>query len=106
MTPTHNTTIAAATTTIVRWNSPVLYICGGLVVVLCVIACALMTLTCTYNKSYPSSNSSAANFMDEVKPSSSMEFHLPETEAKIAVVMPGEINPTCLASLVPSNNTH
>ncbi|KAI3808621.1 hypothetical protein L1987_24576 [Smallanthus sonchifolius] len=105
MTHTNNTTVVAATT-IFRWNSPVLYICSGLVLVLCVISCALMMLTCSYNKSYTSSNSSAIR--DEVKPSLP-EFHgklSPETEAKIVVVMPGDMNPSCLAKLVPSDTPY
>ncbi|KAJ0558253.1 putative protein glutamine dumper [Helianthus annuus] len=107
MTHAHNTTIVATTTTIFRWNSPVLYICGSLTLMLCVIACALMTLTCSYTKSYTSSNS-PANIRDEVNPSSP-EFDgqlSQETEAKIVVVMAGDINPSCLAKLVPSGTPY
>nr|GEV53775.1 protein glutamine dumper 5 [Tanacetum cinerariifolium]GEX63006.1 protein glutamine dumper 5 [Tanacetum cinerariifolium] len=100
MTPIYNTTMVA-TTTVFRLNSPILYISCGLVVLLSVIACALLTLACSYKK--PSTTS----IRDEVKPSL-LECHgnvSLEKEAKIVIVMPGDINPSYLAKLVPSS-TH
>ncbi|PWA99742.1 protein GLUTAMINE DUMPER 5 [Artemisia annua] len=97
MTPIYNTTMVA-TTTAFGLNSPILYISCGLVVVLCVIACALLTLACSYKK--PSTS-----IRDEVKPSL-LECHgnvSLEKEAKIVIVMPGDINPSYLAKLVPSS---
>ncbi|GJS53266.1 protein glutamine dumper 5 [Tanacetum coccineum] len=92
-----------ATTTVFRLNSPILYISCGLVVLLCVIACALLTLACSYKK--PSTSNS---IRDEVKPSL-LDCHgnvSLEKEAKIVIVMPGDINPSYLAKLVPSSTPH
>ncbi|KAI3747960.1 hypothetical protein L6452_10724 [Arctium lappa] len=92
------THVASSTTTmqqsgsVFRWNSSVAYmILGGVAVMLSLISsCALIILACSYNKptSYSSSSSSSSSTI-------SSKLH-------VSVVMPGDINPTYLATPTPN----
>ncbi|KAL5725629.1 hypothetical protein ACHQM5_008754 [Ranunculus cassubicifolius] len=81
-----------------RWNSPVPYLYGGIVVVLGVIAMAIITLACSHWKS-PDDNSSP---YDEVENSVRRSLPQLDFEPKIVVIMAGNDEATYLATPVAS----
>ncbi|XP_048141546.1 protein GLUTAMINE DUMPER 2-like [Rhodamnia argentea] len=91
-----------------KCNSPILYLFGGLTLMLGLIAVTLAVLTCSYRKSSASSGPSrgpedrtgASNDNDE--PS---KIEVENNVPKIAVIMPGHENPTFLAKLASSSTT-
>ncbi|XP_024977437.1 uncharacterized protein LOC112515007 [Cynara cardunculus var. scolymus] len=86
MTPI-TTTATQQSGSVFRWNSSVAYvIVGGVIVMLSVISsCALIILACFYNKFASSSSFSSSSS------TTSSKLHL-------SVVMPGDINPSYLAT--------
>ncbi|KAI3813287.1 hypothetical protein L1987_18007 [Smallanthus sonchifolius] len=81
-----------------HWNSPMIYLFGGMFLVFSLIACALIILACSYKKPYL-----AYTIDDGGKPSSpACKTHLSsEMEPQIVITMPGDTDPTYLAMCLP-----
>uniref|UniRef100_A0A803LC52 Uncharacterized protein n=1 Tax=Chenopodium quinoa TaxID=63459 RepID=A0A803LC52_CHEQI len=97
----NNTTVDDAATAIQRsWNNPVPFLFGGLALMLCLIAMALLILACSFRK-YSSSNGN--NNVDGTrKTTSNLPAPASQNESKFVVIMAGNDNPTYFAKPLPS----
>ncbi|KAF5779439.1 putative protein glutamine dumper [Helianthus annuus] len=101
MTPTQNTTTTSTVITAsgLQWNSLMMYLFGGMLLIFCLIACALIILAFSYKKPYSDDMGEG----DGDKPSSSVSKASlqPQIEPQIVIIMPGDTNPTYLAMSIP-----
>ncbi|CAO2825242.1 unnamed protein product [Amaranthus hypochondriacus] len=85
---------SSSSTEIMRWNSPIPYLFGGLALMLGLISIALIILACSdRNKNSSSSSSSSIDVEKPVIIDNMVVLDVP----KIAVIMAGNDNPTCIA---------
>ncbi|RWR75352.1 protein GLUTAMINE DUMPER 5-like protein [Cinnamomum micranthum f. kanehirae] len=85
------------------WRSPVPYLFGGLALMLCIVAFALLLLACSYwNLSNILRNRDLQN-RDE-KTAESIKTPQPSMDLNVVVIMAGDDNPTYLANPI-SNPT-
>ncbi|KMT18740.1 hypothetical protein BVRB_2g028620 [Beta vulgaris subsp. vulgaris] len=102
----NNTTMIDGT--IQRWNTPIPYLFGGLALMLCLIAIALLLLACSFRKSSSSNNGNNNGSRKMASCSTSGS----ENDTKIVVIMAGDENPTYLAKplpcpmIIPFNTNH
>lgn len=89
MRPASNSTAGAG---FWHWKSPMLYLFGGLALMLGIITVALIILACSYRKS-----SNSGTQVAERKPVEQLD----DCEPKIVVIMAGDENPTYLAKPKP-----
>ena len=82
-----------AKTRSLRWDTPVPYLFGGIGVLLGVIMVALFILSCCHHRSSDNENK-------EEKPMKVVNTEA-NPEMKIAVIMPGDDNPTYVAKPAP-----
>lgn len=103
MRPVNNTTTTTTTAAgfgagggFWHWNSPLIYLFGGLGILLGFITVALLILACSYRKSlcgYSSEN-------QEKQGDKQVEIIEVVSEPNVVVIMPGEKKPTYLANPV------
>ncbi|XP_057523470.1 protein GLUTAMINE DUMPER 6-like [Amaranthus tricolor] len=84
---------SSSSTEIMRWNSPIPYLFGGLALMLGLISIALIILACSDRKKNSSSSSSSIDVEKPVIIDNMVDLDVP----KIAVIMAGNDNPTCIA---------
>ncbi|GAA0157105.1 hypothetical protein Leryth_026520 [Lithospermum erythrorhizon] len=79
-----------------RWNSPLPYLVGGVSLLLTTIVVALVTLACSFRKNRlnPSSNDIEGGGGEFTMHVDNITI---DTDPKVAVIMAGDENPTCLA---------
>ncbi|RZC69934.1 hypothetical protein C5167_033066 [Papaver somniferum] len=86
------------------WKSPNPYLFGGLAIMLCLIAVALIILVCSYRKT--SSNDRFYNDGNDLEKARKLDFSPREMEPKFVVIMAGNENPTFLAEPTLSSSAH
>ncbi|KAG9132384.1 hypothetical protein Leryth_008331 [Lithospermum erythrorhizon] len=94
-----NTTITACNSEPWRWNSPLPYLIGGLALLIGMITMALTALICSLRKNRLNSSS---DDIEGGRGGGGNIMHIDnnmhaDMDPKIAVIMAGDENPTCLA---------
>lgn len=77
------------------WKTPIPYLFGGLALMLCLIAIALLILACSFTKSHHTNNNGYP------KPKTDFSNKETQNDMKIVVIMAGDENPTYLAKPLP-----
>ncbi|KAL9226475.1 hypothetical protein vseg_002284 [Gypsophila vaccaria] len=107
ITSSSTTTTTTTTTTSVemmRWNSPIPYLFGGLALMLTLIAISLFILVCSYIHNHRRRRSSSNQDDQEtgkssaISPDNKIAFDLP----RVFVVMAGDDNPTYIGTPTPT----
>ncbi|KAI3976796.1 hypothetical protein MKX01_008654 [Papaver californicum] len=87
------------------WNSPILYLFGGLVAMLFLIALSLVILLCSYYKK-TSPAISHQEMVDIEKPAAVESVLQPlDMEPRIAVILPGDYIPRFLLKPIPFSSS-